>query len=345
MNIAQIENNLQKLMKSFSRETFIYDLLLAYGLPKASITRLQIGNLNLSKIEGEISWKKKLIFKEALTGDLHSAVTDFAEQAKHDQRFVIATDYKLLVAIDTLTRDKLDIDLKDLPRHFDFFLPWAGMEKAQHANENPADVKAASKMAKLFDEIKKDNPSTSPETAHSLNVFLSRLLFCYFAEDTNIFTENQFVNSIDAHTQKDGSDLNTYLDKLFEVLNTPEEERKNLFRGKLPEYLNSFPYVNGGLFQESFKSPNFTRRSRQAIIDAGGLQWKDINPDIFGSMFQAVISPDQRGNLGQHYTSVPNIMKVIKPLFLDELYEAFDKAKKSPKKLNGLLERLKKINI
>lgn len=340
MNIAQIENNLQNLIKNFSKDTFIFDLLLAYGLPKASITRLQNGNLNLSKVQGEVSWKKKVLFKPIENEDLHVAITKCKEEAKQEQRFIIVTDFKTLLAVDTKTSDTLDIELKVLPNHFDFFLPWAGMEKATHKNENPADVKAAEKMAKLFDEIKKDNPDNSPEFIHGLNVFLSRLLFCFFAEDTNIFKKGQFTNAISSHTQTDGSDLSNYLDKLFDVLNTHNRNRKDL-----PAYLNEFPYVNGGLFEHQHKTPTFTRRSRQAVIDAGELDWSAINPDIFGSMIQAVITPEHRGGLGMHYTSVPNIMKVIEPLFLNELNEEFENGKHEPKKLNKLLERLGKIKI
>ena len=340
MNIAQIENNLQNLIKKFSKDTFIFDLLLAYGLPKASITRLQNGNLNLSKVQGEVSWKKKVLFKPVENEDLHVAITKCKEETKQEQRFIIVTDYKTLLAVDTKTSDTLDIELEVLPNHFDFFLPWAGMEKATHKNENPADVKAAEKMAKLFDEIKKDNPDNSDEFIHGLNVFLSRLLFCFFAEDTNIFKKGQFTNAISSHTQTDGSDLSNYLDKLFDVLNTHDRNRK-----ELPAYLSEFPYVNGGLFQHKHKTPTFTRRSRQAIIDAGELDWSAINPDIFGSMIQAVITPEHRGGLGMHYTSVPNIMKVIEPLFLNELNEEFVNGKYEPKKLNKLLERLGKIKI
>ncbi len=340
MNIAQIENNISNLVKNLNTETFIYDLLLAYGLPQASITRLQKGNLNLSKRTGEISWKRKLLFRSELKKDLHLTVSEMVNEATNDQRFVIATDYKSLLAIDTKTNDKLDISIKELHKHFDFFLPWAGMEKSQHQDENPADVKAAEKMAKLFDEIKRDNPNNSPEFVHNLNVFLSRLLFCYFADDTNIFEKGQFLNAVSSHTQADGSDLGEYLDKLFAALNTPVKERKNL-----PSFLSAFPYVNGGLFKLGFKAPMFTRRSRQAVIDCGELDWSAINPDIFGSMMQAVVTPENRGGLGMHYTSVPNIMKVIKPLFLDELYEEFEKAKGSQKKLNDLLERIYKIKI
>ena len=165
MNIAQIENNLQNLIKNFSKDTFIFDLLLAYGLPKASITRLQNGNLNLSKVQGEVSWKKKVLFKPIENEDLHVAITKCKEEIKQEQRFIIVTDFKTLLAVDTKTSDTLDIELEVLPSHFDFFLPWAGMEKATHKNENPADVKAAEKMAKLFDEIKKE--ATSADLAES----------------------------------------------------------------------------------------------------------------------------------------------------------------------------------
>ncbi|WP_342305901.1 DNA methyltransferase [Methanolobus sp. ZRKC5] len=340
MNISQIEDNLQKLIASLSEETFIYDLLLTYDLPKASITRLKKGNLNLSKVDGEVSWKKKVFFKEVLDQDLHISISELVNDIKHDQRFVIVTDYKTLLAIDTKTQDKLDIELKDLPKHYDFFLPWAGMEKTQHQNENPADVKAAEKMAKLFDEIKKDNPDDSPEFIHGLNVFLCRLLFCYFAEDTNIFEESQFTNALASHTQADGNDLNTYLDNLFEVMNTPEKDRKDL-----PVYLDAFPYVNGGLFKQRLQIPRFTRRSRQAIIDSGDLDWSVINPDIFGSMMQAVTTPEHRGGFGMHYTSVPNIMKVIEPLFLNDLKEAFGKVKGNQNRRNKLLKRLQTIKI
>lgn len=340
MNASEIEKKLQKLIKNFNQETFIYDLLLVYNLPKATITRLKKGTANLSKKEDEVSLKKKLFFKEEYKEDLHLTITQIAKEIKHQQRFVIVTDYKTFLAIDTKTGGSLDIPLKDLPKNYDFFLPWAGMEKAQHQEENPADVKAAVKMAKLFDEIKKDNPDNSEEFIHELNVFLSRLLFCFFAEDTNIFEDSQFTNAIESHTQKEGSDLDKYLKDLFEVLNTPNNNRINL-----PEFLNDFPYVNGGLFAHQIKIPKFSKLSRKVMIDSGRQNWSAINPDIFGSMFQAVISVDQRGSLGQHYTSVPNIMKVIEPLFLNDLKEAFENAKGNPKKLNELLFRLKNIKI
>ena len=343
MNIAQIENNLQQLIKSFKKENFIYNLLLAYDTPKSTITRLQKGGLNLSKNEGEIAWKKKLFFKSAFdenTQNLFDLVKKNDRAHKHNPRFIIVTDYKTLLAFDTKTQDTLDIPILDIAKHFDFFLPWAGMEKAQHQTENPADVKAAERMVKLYDEIKKDNPTKTHEQVHNLNVFLSRLLFCFFAEDTDIFTKGQFTTGIGSHTQQDGSDLHDYLDKLFVVMNTDYPKRKNL-----PVYLGAFPYVNGGLFSRPHTAPIFTRRSRQVVIESGELDWSAINPDIFGSMIQAVITPEHRGGLGMHYTSVPNIMKVIEPLFLTELYEEFEAAKYDPRRLNKLLERIGKIKI
>jgi type I restriction-modification system DNA methylase subunit len=341
MNLAQIENNLKLVVYTLDKETFIYNLLESYYLPKASISRLQKGSLNLSKVPGEVSWKKKLFFKEELKNDLHLTISSLKDELKHNQRFVIITDYKTLLAIDTLTKDQLDIPITDLPKYYDFFLPWAGMEKATHAAENPADVKAAEKMAKLFDEIKKDNPDTSPEFIHNLNIFFSRLLFCYFAEDTNIFEDNQFSHAVESHTRADGSDLDTYLNRLFWVLNTPVDKR-----GDIPNYLNAFPYVNGGLFREEIPCPKFTSKSRQLLIDSGDSNdWSAINPDIFGSMFQAVISAEHRGGLGAHYTSVPNIMKVIEPLFLNELKAAFEGAIGNEKKLKELLHRIAKIKL
>ena len=343
MNIAQIEDNLQKLVKALHKETFIYDLLLAYGTPKSTITRLQKGGLNLSKVEGEIAWKKKLFLKTAVDEnpqDLLQKIKNDPKTNKHSPRFIVVTDYKTLLAFDTKTKDDLDIPIVEIAKHFDFFLPWAGMEKAQHQIENPADVKAAERMAKLYDEIKKDNPTNTADAVHNLNVFLSRLLFCFFAEDTEIFKKGQFTTGISSHTQPDGSDLHSYLDKLFEVMNTDNNTRKNL-----PVYLDAFPYVNGGLFSKPHTAPIFTRKSRQVVIESGELDWSAINPDIFGSMIQAVITPEHRGGLGMHYTSVPNIMKVIEPLFLTELYEEFEAAKYDPRRLNKLLERIGNIKI
>ena len=343
MNITQIESNIQSLIVNFNEDSFIYDLLIAFGTPKATIKKLQIGSLNLSKKENEILWKKKIYFTHIDSDSLHSFIDGIRKDEtinKQQPRFIIVINDKSLVSYDSKTADTLDCELQDLPKHFSFFLPLAGMEKAQHQVENPADVKASEKMAKLYDEIRKDNDFDTEEEVHGLNVFLSRLLFCFFAEDTGIFSQSQFTHSISNHTQVDGTDLDTCLDRMFEVMNTPFGSR-----GSIPQFLNDFPYVNGGLFKDFHKAPQFTRRSRQVILECGELSWSEINPDIFGSMIQAVITPEHRGGMGMHYTSVPNIMKVIEPLFLNELYEAFNDSKGNIKKLNELLKRLWNIKI
>lgn len=343
MNIAQIEESVKEVVINSGKKEFIYNFLLSYGLPKASITRLNKGTLNLSNNPNEIVWKKKLFFKETTDKDLYEEYTKITEQKEtfsHEPRFIIITNFERVLARDTKTLDTLDIYFKDLAKHFDFFLPFAGMEKAMYQFENPADVKAAEKMAKLYDQIKQDNDISTKEKIHELNILLSRLLFCFFAEDTDIFKKGIFTKYIESHTQADGSDLNSYINRLFTVMNLPNEKR-----GNLPSYLEEFPYVNGKLFEDIEITLNFSRKSRQALLDSGSLDWSLINPDIFGSMIQAVVTPEYRGSMGMHYTSVPNIMKVIRPLFLDELYKDFEKSKESVKLLNTLLQRLTTLKI
>ena len=342
MTLAQVESNLNNLIDNFNPDTFIYDFLLAYDTPKSVIARLKKGQLNLSKNADEIIWKKKLFYKVVSKAELQAVsegITKDLRVNKNQIRFIMVTDYKTIIAIDTKTTERIETPIIDLLNHATFFLPLAGMETYTAPVENEADVKAAVQMAKLFDEIKKSNPTETAEQVHNLNIFLSRLLFCFFAEDTGIFTKNLFTGSISNHTQQDGTDLGLYLTQLFDVLNL--EERSS----QTPSYLKVFPYVNGGLFKTKIPLPAFTFKSRNAIISSGGENWADINPDIFGSMIQAVVSPDKRGSLGMHYTSVPNIMKVIKPLFLDELYEEFDAAKNNPASLNKLLGRIANIRV
>jgi hypothetical protein len=346
MNVTKIEENLQALIANIDEESFIYDLLLAYGLSKSAITRLKTGSYNVASGNGEVLWKKKVFFKQVTGQDLHAAIDGYRREAsiaRHSPRFIIVTDFSTLLAVDTKTDDTLDIPLAELNRHYDFFLPWAGREKAQVQIENPADVKAAGRMAQLYDEICRDNPYNTDAELHALNVFLCRLLFCFFAEDTEIFKEQAcFTNSLKNQTQEDGSDVSQHLERLFEVLSLPENDPK---RKKYPAFLQAFPYVNGGLFKDEFKAPSFSKKSRKLLLDSGDLDWSAINPDIFGSMMQAVVHRGQRASLGMHYTSVPNIMKVIEPLFLNELREELDKAEGDIKKLEKLHNRIQNLKI
>lgn len=355
MNIVQIEENVKQLIAKMAQselnhQDFIYELLLAYGHRSQSVGRVRSGERNLAEDkENSVFWKRQLYFKISNQQDLHSLIDQMKKEKRTETnkiRFLIVTDFNTFLAIDTKTQDTLDIPFSDLAKKFDFFLPWAGMEKAVYQGENPADVKAAEKLAKLFDEIKADNfdeeALSNKENLHQLNIFLSRLLFCYFAEDTEIFKDKQFSDAIGSHTKEDGADLSDYLKRLFTVLNQSEEQRSN----NLPDYLSDFPYVNGGLFKDNIQVPTFTRKSRRILIECGAeLDWSDINPDIFGSMFQAVVHTEQRSNMGQHYTSVPNIMKVIEPLFLNDLYEELEKNQDSINKLLQLQQRLGQMKI
>ncbi|EGQ8018500.1 class I SAM-dependent DNA methyltransferase [Vibrio alginolyticus] len=349
MNSVQIEENVKDLVQnisnqSLSRDEFVYELLLAYGHRKSVVSRVKSGERNLSKTDGEVILKRHLYFKPCQTNLL--AEVDEIKRSKTVEtnkiRFVVVTDFNQIIAVDTKTQDTLDIELNQLPKHFDFFLPWAGMEKMVYRGENPADVKAAEKMADFFDHIKEQNypANATKEQLHELVVFLNRLLFCFFAEDTKIFGENQFTNLLNQHTSEDGCDVAATLERLFEVLNKPAHQR-----GDLPQYLASFPYVNGGLFKKDIVIPKFDAKARCMLLDSGQLDWADINPDIFGSMIQGVADPLTRSTMGMHYTSVTNIMKVIEPLFLNDFYDEFEKCKDNINRLRKLQVRLSRIKI
>ncbi len=345
MNPIVLQEDLENLTQNPSRELFIFELLNAYGLPKSTISLLKKSPTKLSGNNHQIILKNKVFFQATtLEEDEHFVIDGLQKDKntyKYNPRFIVVTDFETLLAVDTKTKETLDIKIKSLEKHYTFFLPWAGMEKAQHVSENPADIRAASKMAKLYDQIIKDNPNYTDEKLHDLNIFLSRLLFCFFAEDTGIFSsEGLFTNSIISHTQENGEGLGEYLDLLFDVLNTKDNERS-----RFAHHFTEFPYVNGGLFENKIKLPVFTFNSRKLIMECGKLGWDAINPDIFGSMIQAVVNPNQRENLGMHYTSVPNIMKVIEPLFLNELYEELENIKDDFKKLTKFRERIAKIKI
>ncbi|MGP9543265.1 DNA methyltransferase [Glutamicibacter sp. AOP5-B1-3] len=346
LNLKAIEERVAPLggQETYTRD-FIFDLLTAYGRAQGNITRLRNGSLNVAEDPlTEVAQKNVVYFKQT-TEDPLTVIEELRTSpavVRYNTRFVIVTDFVELVAIDTKTNENLMIPIRDIDQHFTFFLPWAGMEKAQYVAEAHADVKAAERMGKLFDELLQANPRIfdTHTGRHALNTFFTRLLFCFFAEDTGIFTENQFTNAVGTHTQADGSDVADFLNDLFTALDTQ-------FASGKPAHLASFPYVNGRLFQMSVTQaiPQFTKKARDLLIEAGSLIWREINPDIFGSMFQAIVTPGKRANLGQHYTSVPNILKTIEPLFLDALKEKFDSAYNSVSRLEKLLDRIGEIKI
>lgn len=344
MNLREIEDRVAAA-KGLEGDEFLFEFLRAYGIPKASITRLRSGSYNRSEREGEYLWKGKVYYRSLDCPDEELyAVVDAAKAEervlRERPRFAVARNGSRLVAADLKTGDALDVEVGELQNHAAFFLPWAGIEKTQIENQNLADVKAAEKMAKLYDEIVTHNAVETEEQIHELNVFFSRLLFCFFAEDTGIFEKGSFTNAIGSLSGEDGNGLPELLDQIFDVLDTEPDARTGY-----PSHLLGFGYVNGKLFERHSSAPRFTAKARALVLDCGTLDWSQINPDIFGSMIQAVVHPSKRGKLGMHYTSVEAIMKVIRPLFLDDLEGEFEAAKDSTAKLDRLLERLATIQV
>lgn len=346
LNLKAVEERVRPLAgrQSYDRG-FVFELLAAYGRSQGNITRLKNGSLNVSEHpETEVVQKGVVYF--AATADEPLVIADTLRTSpavvRYGTRFVIATDFTTLVAVDTKTAETLVAPIAEIDQHFTFFLPWAGMEKAQYVAEAHADVKAAERMARLFDELVARNPQLLDSTSgrHGLNVFFTRLLFCFFAEDTGIFGDGQFTDAVANLTQVDGSDVHELIGALFIALDTADASGK-------PAHLASFPYVNGRLFttEQDQVVPVFTKKARDLLIESGRLRWSEINPDIFGSMFQAVVTPGQRADLGQHYTSVPNILKTIEPLFLDGLKEQLDASFNSVRKLEALHDRIAAIKV
>ena len=301
-------------VQNLDESGFFYDFLGLYDFPKATLTRLRKNNGN------EV--KNKALFE--VIGQGQSVVAKVAEMEKalsskkSKPRILIATDFEELAAKDIQTADTLNISLKDLPAYVDFFLPWNGVEKVDYAKENPADIKAAARFTRLYDELRHINQFSDQTTEEKeFNLFLIRLLFLLFAEDTEIMPKGIFTNAIKTRSAEDGSDLDNLINKIFASLDVAN-------RSSQEKWLQEFPYVNGKLFTKAHTALVFDRKTRKLIIEAGELlNWNEINPDILGSMIQTVASKEQRSVSGMHYTSVENIMKVIKPLFLDDLTASY----------------------
>ena len=300
-----------------------YEILKAFGKSARDIERYKEGKGVLKTFDGLLI---KGLFCYKHTDKYH--LTELLEALKKDSQVIKAapkiiavSDGTTVLAYDTRENDTYEQQLAKMHSDFGFFYPLMNVERVHNIDENPADVKAAEKLAKLHDEIRAYNEYNSDDDLHDLNIFISRLLFCFFAEDTGIFEENLFTNFIRRFTKDDGSDLSEMLEQAFCVMNVPMNERS----ADITKEINDFPYVNGGLFAHDIPIPKMGYKARKIIIESGELNWKDINPDIFGSMIQAVVNPDVRAKEGMHYTSVPNIMKVINPLFMDDLRAEYKK--------------------
>lgn len=347
INQGKIIEALESICKDIDPSEFIYQFLSAYGAAKTTISRLRDGSRNIANVVGDTGFKKQLYFRPVDKGaDVYACAEALKVEsviASNDIRFVMVTDFDSVVAFDLKVDETLDTDIRILDKQYAFFLPLiAGYEKAIMYSEHPADIKASEKMGQLFDLIRERNDLSKPEDIHALNVFLTRLLFCFYAEDTGIFQQDQMTKAIESTTSISGEDLDQFFTDLFIALNLPDGSPE---KAKLAAHFQAFPYVNGGLFKADEPIPEFSTKARRILLECGSLSWAEINPDIFGSMFQAIIDQEQRGNLGQHYTSVSNIMKVIKPLFLDKLWDALDQVRGKERKLKEFLIRLQNIRV
>ena len=357
-DIITIENNIKKYLKEgIDKENFFYDLISNYKFPAASITR--------ARNAGKTVIKNKAMYEVVSEVSSPMArVTDMVKEVSEERnkpRIVIATNFDEIAAIDTKTSDSLIIPITELPLHADFFLPWNGIEKVDYSRENPADIKAASRFKELYHELREINSFKDQTTQeHAFNLFLIRLLFLLFAEDTDIMPKGIFTNTVKTRTNIDGSDLNQVISEIYASL-----DREN--RNAEPEWLRDFPYVNGKLFSEPHVDLVFDKSTRELIIEAGELlNWNEINPDILGAMIQTVADGEKRSVTGMHYTSVENIHRVLCPLFIDNLNEVkqdifnrideneekdiTDKTKGANrrsliKELEALIDRLSKIKI
>lgn len=349
--LQQVQQNIGEIANRHEYTAdVIYELLAAYGRSKSAITQLREGHLNKAEDAGAVLQKDVVYFKTFAAGaSLEHEVSELYEDPltqRYNPRYLIATDLTNLAAKDSLKGTTLTIKLADIDDHLDFFYGWTGDEVVDTKTEAVADRRAADKMNELYVEIEKRNRAefaSNPNFRHELNVFFTRLLFCFFAEDTGIYTDKQFTDAIKTYTQTDGSDLAWFFGELFGALDTKPEDN-----GSLKTPFKEFPYVNGSIFNTSKHAiaiPKFSAQARHLVLECGRQDWGKINPDIFGVMFQGIVDPERRDENGMDYTSIPNIMKVIQPLFLDSLDEEYDKYFDNEKKLWVLLARVQKIKV
>lgn len=348
MNAVEIEEAITKLAeRPFDAEEFPYAFLEAFGNKETTLKRLRKGESNKSDMGGVLQ-----------TNNIHIAVCKPGEMtrtlaalkaspatARAKARFVLSTDGDLFEAEDLTTDDApISCAYADFPNHFGFFLPLAGITTVKQVRESSFDIRATSRLNRLYVELLKDNPEWgTAQRRHDMNHFMARLIFCFFAEDTDIFEGGgAFTSTIDTMSAKDSSNTHEVIATLFRAMNTKTTERASV---GIPRWADGFPYVNGGLFSGKADVPRFSRIARSYLLHIGGLDWKKINPDIFGSMIQAVADEDERGALGMHYTSVPNILKVLNPLFLDDLREKLEEAGDNGRMLLNLRKRMSKIRV
>ncbi len=347
MNAVEIEEAISKLAEQpFDAEEFPFAFLEAFGNKATTIKRLRSGTSNKSDVGGVLQ-TSNIHLKVVEDGTVAEALAALQASPATKQaraKFVLATDGKEFQAEDLNSGEVIVCDYPDFPDHFGFFLPLAGISTVKQIRESAFDIKATGRLNRLYIELLKDNPDWgTAERRHDMNHFMARLIFLFFAEDTDILNgENLFTATVEQMSARDSSNTHEVIGELFRAMNTPIKGRAS---AKLARWADVFPYVNGGLFSGSTDVPRFSKIARSYLLHIGNLDWTKINPDIFGSMIQAVADDEERGALGMHYTSVPNILKVLNPLFLDDLREKLEEAGDNARKLLNLRNRMAKIRV
>lgn len=350
MNAVEIEAAVSDLaLQPFDAAEFPFAFLAAFGNKDTTLKRLRAGNNNASDIPGAVLHRNNIhiaVCAAGAVGDTLKALRSSPATTKAKARFILATDGQTLEAEELTTGETIACDYPDFPNRFGFFLPLAGISTIKEIKDNPIDVRATGRLNKLYVELLNENPDwAGDERRADMNHFMARLIFCFFAEDTGIFSRTgMFTRAVEQMSERDGSNTHAVLSDIFRAMNIKDAGRAKA-EPRLPSWANGFPYVNGGLFSGSTDVPRFTRMARTYLLHAGSLNWKQINPDIFGSMIQAVADDEERGALGMHYTSVPNILKVLNPLFLDELRAQLDAAGDNKAKLLNLRRRMARIRV
>jgi hypothetical protein len=348
MNAVEIEEALSDLASQpFDPVEFPYSFLAALGNKEVTLKRLRKGDTNASDVPGGLLQRSNIHLATCAPGEVSQTLRLLRTSPKTGQakaKFILATDGVTLEAEDLVSGEVIVSDFPRFADHFAFFLSLAGISTVKEIKENPIDVKATGRLNKLYVELLKNNPDWATEARRpDMNHFMARLVFCYFAEDTDIFHGSSvFTRTLEQVTEPDGSNTHAVLETIFKAMNIPGPERT---RANLPAWAERFPYVNGGLFAGDADVPTFTRTARSYLLRAGELNWSQINPDIFGSMIQAVADDEERGSLGMHYTSVPNILKVLNPLFLDDLRAQMEAAGDNKAKLLNLRKRMSRIRV
>ncbi|MGX1260004.1 class I SAM-dependent DNA methyltransferase [Sinorhizobium fredii] len=347
MNAVEIEEAISALAEqAFDSAEFPYAFLQAFGNKETTIKRLRSGASNKSDLGGVLQ-TNNIHIAVALPGEVTKTLTALKASpatARAKARFILAADGSDFEAEDLETGETVACAYRDFPDHFGFFLPLAGITTVKQVRESSFDIRATSRLNRLYRTLLEENPEWDAADRRSdMNHFMARLIFCFFAEDTDIFNGSRlFTATIENMSARDSSNTHEVIGELFRAMNTKIADRAV---ANLPRWAIVFPYVNGGLFSGSMDVPCFSRIARSYLLHIGNLDWTKINPDIFGSMIQAVADDEERGALGMHYTSVPNILKVLSPLFLDDLREKLEEAGDNPRKLLNLRNRMAKIRV